>query len=175
MLESLNRLLAPAVMERLSLLLNHVIAGEPVAAARLLPHAGRTIEIAPGSWPALLPAPPSCMFRVTPAGLLEWCGPERLGAADLTLRLDASNPAALLARALGGEPPPVTIEGDAQLAADVSWLMQNLRWDVAADLDRLFGPVVAEQLSRLGSALSRALKAALQGAGQVRDRLRPRS
>ena len=63
------------------------------------------------------------------------------GAADLTLRFDASNPARLLAaRALAGETPAVDIDGDAQLAADVNWLMQNLRWDVEADLERRARP-----------------------------------
>jgi len=174
MLHTLNSLLAPAVMERLTLVINHVLAGEAVATARLQPHAGRTVELAASAWPTLLPAPPACVFRVTPAGLLEWCGPERTAAADLTVRVDAANPALLLAKALAGEPPPVAIQGDAQLAGDVNWLLQNLRWDVAADLERLFGPLAAQQLQRLGSAVAAALRAAMQGAGQVRDRLRPR-
>ncbi|MDE1950490.1 MAG: hypothetical protein KGI35_17870, partial [Burkholderiales bacterium] len=93
---------------------------------------------------------------------------------DLGLRIDASNPAALFARLLAGERPSVAVEGDAQLAGDVNWLLENLRWDVAADLERLFGPVVAQQLHRVGRAVAAALRAALQGVGQVRERLRPR-
>jgi ubiquinone biosynthesis protein UbiJ len=175
MLHALESLLAPAVMERLTLVANHVIGAEEVARARLLPHAGRTVEVAATGWPGLLPAPPACVFRITPAGLLEWCGPDRTGAADLTLRVDASNPAMLVARALGGEQPQVAIDGDAQLAGDVNWLLQNVRWDVEADLDRLFGPVVAAQLHRVGRLLAGAVRAALGGAGQMRDRLRPRA
>ena len=92
-------------------------------------------------WPALLPPPPALAFRVTPAGLLEWCGGTELPAeADLVVRVDASNPLLLSARAMAGDMPQVAIDGDAQLAADVNWLLQNLRWDVAADLERLFGP-----------------------------------
>jgi ubiquinone biosynthesis protein UbiJ len=64
------------------------------------------------------------------------------------------------------------IEGDAQLASDVDWLLKNLRWDVTDDLDRLFGPTVAHQLHRLGSALAQALRAALQGASAVVGRAR---
>jgi ubiquinone biosynthesis protein UbiJ len=59
------------------------------------------------------------------------------------------------------------------LAGDVNWLMQNLRWDVAADLERLFGPAVAHQLHRLGSALAAAVRKAVQGASALKDRLRP--
>jgi ubiquinone biosynthesis protein UbiJ len=64
----------------------------------------------------------------------------------------------------------VAIDGDAQLAGDVNWLMQNLRWDVAADLERFFGPVAAQQLHRLGSAVAHALRSAVQGLGRARPR-----
>jgi ubiquinone biosynthesis protein UbiJ len=175
MLQSLNSLLAPAVMERVTLALNHVLGAEAVATERLKPHAGRTLELTFAGWPALLPPPPPCAFRVTPAGLLEWSGLERAGAADLSVRIDASNPALQFAKLLAGEAPSVDIGGDAQLAGDVNWLIQNVRWDVAADLERFFGAVVAQQLVRLGSALARALRGAMQGAGQLRERLRPRS
>jgi len=174
MLHTLNSLLAPAVMERLTLVINHVLGAESVATERLKAHAGRSVELATSGWPALLPPLPAMAFRITPAGLLEWCGLERTAAADLALRVDASNPALLLSRALVGELPPVAVEGDALLAGDVNWLLQNLRWDVAADLERVFGPVVAQQLHRLGTALARGVRAAMQGAGQVRERLRPR-
>lgn len=178
MFHTLNSVLAPAVMERLTLVINHVLASENVATERLKPHAGRTVELAASNWPTLLPALPACRFRITPAGLLEWGGIEpaaATGPADLAVRVDASNPALLLTKALGGDLPAVAVEGNAQLAGDVNWLLQNLRWDTAADLERLFGPVVAQQLHRLGSALAGALRSAMQGAGQVRDRLRPRS
>ena len=91
------------------------------------------------------------------------------------MQLDAGNPALLLARALGGTPPPVQIDGDAQLAGDVNWLLLNLRWDVEADLERLFGPVVAHQLHKVGSALAAALRMALKTAAQLGERLRSRA
>jgi ubiquinone biosynthesis accessory factor UbiJ len=175
MLHTLNSLLAPAVMERLTLVINHVLAAEAVATERLKPHAGRTVEVAASGWPSLLPAPPALAFRVTPAGLLEWCGLEAIGVADLGVRVDASNPALLLARALGGDMPPLAVEGDALLAGDVNWLLQNLRWDVAADLERIVGPTLAQPLYRLGSALAQALRAAVLGAGELGSRLRPRA
>jgi ubiquinone biosynthesis accessory factor UbiJ len=175
MLHTLNSLLAPAVAERLTLVINHVLGSESVATERLRPHAGRTLALRLNAWPSLLPAPPPLAFRITPAGLLEWCGVEPLADADLSVVVDASNPALAVARALGGERPAVQIEGDAQLAADVGWLMQNLRWDVAADLERLFGPAVAQQLHKLGSALAGGLRAAMQSAGGLSERLWPRS
>jgi ubiquinone biosynthesis protein UbiJ len=175
MLHALNTLLAPAVMDRLTLVINHVLSSESVATDRLKVHAGKSVELLPEGWPSLLPPPPVLAFRISPAGLLEWDGPERRGAADLALRLDTSNPVSIVSRALAGEMPAVDIDGDALLAGDVNWLLQNLRWDVGADLERLFGPLAGPQLHRLGSALAGALRAAVQGAGDLRERVRPRA
>ncbi|MFO1217380.1 MAG: hypothetical protein U1E89_03240 [Burkholderiaceae bacterium] len=164
MLQNLQALLVPAVLERLVLVINHVLGAEPAATARLLPHSGRAIELELQGWPALLPALPRLQWRVTPAGLLEWCGMEPPATADLTVRIDAANPALLFARALAGTPPRLAIAGDAQLATDIQWLVDNLRWDVEADLERLFGPAVAAQLGRMGSALARGLRGLARGA-----------
>ena len=157
-------------MGRLTLAVNHVLSSEPAAVERLRPHSGRRIELLPQAWPGLLPPPPLLAFVVTPAGLVEWVGADAPAEAHLTLRFDASNPARLVATALAGETPEVDIEGDGQLAADVNWLMQNLRWDVEADLERVMGPVAARQLYRLGSALARAVRRAVQGAASLRPR-----
>lgn len=178
MLQSLQALLAPALAERLTLVINHVLSSEPVATARLQPHAGRTVALAITNWPALLPAPPALAWRVTPAGMLDWCGTELPAAADLAVTLDAPNPALLVGRLIAGEAPAVQIDGDAQLAGDVNWLLLNLRWDVAADLERLFGPAVAQPLHRMATALAQAVRAALdmgsRGAAGLGERLRPR-
>jgi ubiquinone biosynthesis protein UbiJ len=165
-------MLAPAVLERLTLVVNHVLGSEDVATERMRPHAGRRIELQLDRWPSLLPAPPSLAWRVTPAGLLEWQGLQPAPGADLRVQVDASNPAALMARLLSGEPPALQIDGDAQLAADVNWLVQNLRWDVAADLERLFGPAVAQQLHRAGSAFASALRSAVRAAQGLGGRWR---
>ena len=169
MLHTLDRLFTPALMNRLTLALNHVLASEAVATGRLLPHAGRRVRVELLNWPPLLPPAPSLAFELTPAGLLEWCGIEPPAGADLSLRIDAANPALLMARLAAGERPAVSIDGDAALATDVDWLVQNLRWDVAADLEAVIGPVAAEQVHRLGVALARGLRAAL---GKL-DTLRP--
>ncbi len=173
MLQSLNALLAPAVAERLTLLLNHVLAAEAVATERLRPHAGRTVSLKLDGWPTLLPTPPALAWTVTPAGLLDWCGADGVAAPDLSMHLDAANPALLLARLAAGEPAPLQIDGDAQLAADVNWLVENLRWDAAADLERLFGPLVAQQLAQIGRALASGLRTACKGVVTLAERLRP--
>jgi ubiquinone biosynthesis protein UbiJ len=172
MLQPLQALLTPALMDRLVLVVNHVISREPQAMARLQPHSGRVLRLELEQLPRLVPSPPPLAFAITPAGLVEWCS--QPVAADLLVRAQAGNPAALLLQALGGQMPAVAIEGDAQLAGDIDWLLKNLRWDVADDLDRQFGPVVAGQLSGLGRALARAMRAAAQGAAAVAGRMRPR-
>jgi ubiquinone biosynthesis accessory factor UbiJ len=161
MLHTLQALVAPALAERLTLVINHVLNGEPVATERLRAHQGRTLAFRISGWPALLPAPPALAWCISPAGLLEWCGLELPPAPDLAVLLDAPNPALMLAKLLAGEAPAVQIDGDAQLAADVNWLMQNLRWDVAADLERLFGPTLSPPLYQVGSMLAAALRKAV--------------
>jgi ubiquinone biosynthesis accessory factor UbiJ len=174
MMHSLNAMLAPAVMERLVLVVNHVLAAEPAAIERLKPHAKQVIRLRMKGWPALLPEPPLLAFRVTPAGLLEWCGGDggTPDTVDLQVGIDTSNPIALMALALAQQMPAVDIDGDAALAADVNWLLQNMRWDIAANLERMFGPAIAYPLQRLGSALARALRSATQAAAGAAERMR---
>ena len=177
-------LVTPALAQRLTLLFNHVLVSEPVATERLRPHSGRRLCLVLEHWPALLPAPPVLCWRITPAGLLDWTGAElatqgdaaEAPLADLTVRLDTGNPAAMLARAVMGrlsEPAAaLQVEGDAQLAGDVNWLLQNLRWDVAADVERLFGRALAQPLHQLGRAIAAGMRNAVSGAQSLGERLR---
>jgi ubiquinone biosynthesis protein UbiJ len=161
MLDALQQLAATAFMERTTLWLNHVIAGEASAVERLRPHAGRCIRLQPTGWPSLLPALPELSFVVTPAGLLEWSAARPAGSPDLELTLDASNPARSVVEGLAGRRPAVGITGDAALAADVSWLMDNLRWDPEDDLARFIGAGPAHELARIGGRLAAGLREAV--------------
>ena len=171
-LQNLQSFITPALMDRLVLVVNHVISREPQAIARLLPHRDKVLRLDLDNWPRLLPTPPVLAFRITPAGLVEWSADPC--TADLQVRVDAGNPAALAMQAVTGKLPPVAIDGDAQLATDIDWLLKNLRWDVADDLQRLFGPVAAQQVHGLGVALARGLRAAMDGAAVVAGRMRSR-
>jgi ubiquinone biosynthesis protein UbiJ len=161
--------LTPALMARLTLLINHILGSEPEAKRRLQPHSGRLLRLDIERWPSWLPPWPVLAFRITPAGLLEW-QEEAEADPDLRIRLDAPNPAELAVRAVMGDRPALVIEGDADLAADLDWLIRNLRWDIAADLDRLFGPVVAAQMQALGSLLSRSFRSAREGLSRFSGR-----
>lgn len=172
MLHSLQALASAAVTERTILLANHVIAGEPVAAQRLQPHAGRSLLLTLEGWPALLPAVPSLGIRITPAGLLEWCGEAVPEAADLRVSVDASNPALSFLQLLAGDKPRIEVAGDAQLASDVNWLLDNLRWDLEDDLARLIGDAPARELAKFGGSVAAALREAVRGIGSLASRLR---
>lgn len=161
MLHSLKSLLGSAAMERLTLLLNHVLAAEPLATLRLKPHAGRCIQLHFDRWPDRLPALPPTAFQVTPAGLLEW----RTDPVDdpaLRVSIDASNPALGLAHALTGRRPRIDVAGDAAFAADLNWLIDNLRWDVEDDLARAVGQAPAREIARLAGGIAVAMRGAAQ-------------
>lgn len=161
MFDTLQQLAATAFVQRFTLWLNHVLASEDVAVSRLRPHAGRSIRVHLTGWPSLLPTPPVLSFAVTRAGMLEWTGTEPAAEADLTLSVDASNPARVMAQGLAGQRPTVDVSGDSALAGDVSWLMDNLRWDIEDDLARFIGEAPAHELSRIGRPAAAAMRGAL--------------
>lgn len=144
---------AAAVLE-LTLWLNHVIASEPMAAERLRAHAGRHVRVSLGEGPRSVP---DLDLVVTPAGLLEpVSGPS---AACLTVR--PGRPLRDAAFSLiNGDRMPWIVDGDAAMAADVDWLVRNLRWDVRDDLTRLVGPVLAHELARSGAVVGDVARAA---------------
>jgi ubiquinone biosynthesis protein UbiJ len=156
MFDTLNRLLATAAIERAILLANHVLAAEPVATERLLPHAGKRLRVQIDELPGWLPEPPQLAFAVTRAGLLEWQA--EAGDAELVLRVSAAQAQAIASQVLAGQKPPLAIDGDVALAADVGWLIENLRWDLAADLERLLPPALVQQLVVVGRTLRAGLR-----------------
>jgi ubiquinone biosynthesis accessory factor UbiJ len=166
MLESLQSLVTPAVMQRLTLLLNHVLSSEAVATAKLQPHSGRRVQLNVVDWPTVFPALPTLVFFITPAGLLEW-QPVSVSSPtdvlpDLTISIQASNPAQLLLQALSGQRPRIDVSGDAALAGDISWLMDNLRWDIQDDIARWLGQGPAHQLGVWANGAKEALAALAQ-------------
>lgn len=166
MVHAIHDALLPAVLDRAVLLANHVLTGEPAAVARLRAHAGRVVRVQALGWPALLPPLPPVDLRVTGAGLLERVQPqvpsqEQPGPApDLHLGLDASNPAALAWGLACAQPPSVQVQGDAALASDVHWVATQVRWDVAADLERVVGTGPAQAVTALASLFARGLRQA---------------
>lgn len=165
--------LAPAVLERLTLLLNHLLTSEPAARQRLVAHAGQTMVLVVEGSPAFLPSPPPAAWRITPAGLLE-SAEVATSEAGLRITIEAADPLRLLAQWAGGHQAGVTVQGDAALAATVAWLMEHLRWDLEADLARAFGDAPGRQLAELLRGLGAGLRRALQAlAGWAPGAARP--
>ena len=153
-LESLaSRLQPPAWVvdegqQRLVLFLNHVLMQEKAAQDRLLRQKGRVVKVKWGLF--------TIDLVVTPAGLVDRA--TSAGKPDLLLSVVADSPLLVVQSVLSGKAPPVTIEGDVQLAADIGWLAENLRWDAEEDLSRLMGDAPAHALAETGRRLLAALK-----------------
>ena len=126
------------VQRRIVLMLNHVLMQEKEAMSRLARQKGRVVLF---QWREF-----SFKLQLTPAGLLDLAAADT--PSDLTLAIIENSPAALVQAALAGNKPPVRIEGDVQLAAEVNWLADHVRWDVEEDLSRLIGDAPAHGLAQ---------------------------
>lgn len=133
---------------RIVLLLNHVLMQESEAMTRLARHQG---QIMLAQWRTFY-------FKLvaTPAGLLDLADPE--AKPDLVLTVTDESPLALAQAVFKGEKPAVRIEGDVQLAAEVNWLTEHVRWDMEEDLARIIGDVPAHTLSQLAQTMSTSLR-----------------
>jgi ubiquinone biosynthesis protein UbiJ len=78
---------------------------------------------------------------------------------ELTVTLTQTSPFALAQSVIAGEKPGVDIQGDVQLAAEVAWLVDNVRWDVEEDLSRVVGDAAAHTLVRMAGSAAQAVKA----------------
>ncbi len=141
------------LQHRLVLLLNHVLMQEPEAMERLLRQQGRVVRL---QWRQFHIA-----LLATPAGLLDLAA---AGAVpDLTLTVTDTSPATLAQQVVRGDKPAVRIEGDVQLAAEVHWLADHVRWDLEEDLSRLIGDAPAHAV---GNAARSAIAALRRFAGR---------
>jgi ubiquinone biosynthesis accessory factor UbiJ len=170
MLGKLNAWMHAALAPKGLLVLNHVLLAEPTAQDRLRAHLGKTFELIVAGVPAWAGPVPSVRLRVTPAGLFEALEAEAGHGAplavDLTLTIQAKPPWEVAGAAFQGRTPEIDIAGDSALATDLNWLVQNLRWDVADDLQRLMGPAPAQaaaQMAQGAAALARAFMKAMPG------------
>ena len=133
------------IQNRIVLSLNHVLQQEPEAMERLKRQTGKAAQIEFAPW--------SLCVQTTPAGLLELAAPERVADLTLTVQDDMASLSAKLAK---GEKPLTQIAGDVQLAAEINWLIDHVRWDFEEDLAKLVGDATAHNIGQ-------ALRAAAGG------------
>jgi ubiquinone biosynthesis protein UbiJ len=136
------------VQHRLVLLFNHVLMQEPEATARLARLKGRIVRV---QWRTL-----SMTLAATPAGLLELVASHK--AADLSLVVADGSPASLFQTVIAGGKPPIKIEGDVQLAAEMNWLVDHVRWDIEEDLSRILGDAPAHAFVSVAQQIVAGLK-----------------
>lgn len=133
---------------RIVLLLNHILLQEKEASLRLARQNGRIALI---QWRSM-----SLKLMATPAGLLDRAPDE--AQPDLTLALTETSALALAQGALRGDKPAVRIVGDVQLAAEVNWLVDHVRWELEEDLARVLGDAPAHALGQAARAMTQVLR-----------------
>ena len=122
------------------LALNHLLEAEAWARDKLKPYAAQCVEFRSPPLPAL------CL-EILDTGLL------RRAAEDAVPNLVVTIGPGALPAMLRGEDAllrEIGIEGNADLAGTVQYLFRHLRWDIAEDLSKVFGDVVAERMVREG-------------------------
>ena len=134
-------------LNRVVLFLNHVLMQEPEAMRRLARQKGQRIAL---QWQKF-----NLQLSPTPAGLLERV---QVDGFDLRLTVTEESPLDVATALLRGDKPSVRIEGDVQLAAEVNWLIDHVRWDAEEDLARLVGDAAAHTLAQLARSAITALK-----------------
>ena len=116
--------------------LNHLLGAEAWARDKLKPYAGQCVEFRSPPLPAL-------RLDILDSGLLRGAAQDAVPNLVVTI-----GPAALPA-SLRGEDAllrEIGIEDNADLAGTVQYLFRHLRWDVAEDLSKVFGDVVAQRM-----------------------------
>ena len=122
------------------LALNHLLEAEAWARDKLKPYAGQCVEFRSPPLPAL-------RLEILDTGLL------RRAAEDALPNLVVNIGPGALPAMLRGEDAllrEIGIEGNADLAGTVQYLFRHLRWDIAEDLSKVFGDVIAERMVREG-------------------------
>lgn len=137
------------LQNRIVLFLNHILMQEKAAQDRLRRQKGKPVKMQWGEFHLTL--------TPTAAGLLERAAPD--ATPELRVTLTQTSPLALAQTVLAGDKPGVDIQGDVQLAAEIAWLVDNVRWDPEEDLSRFVGDAPAHTLGRLARTAAQAVKA----------------
>ncbi|MDR2334919.1 hypothetical protein H9K76_04940 [Diaphorobacter ruginosibacter] len=136
------------VQHRAVLFLNHVLMQEPEAMERLFTQSGRVARV---QWRAY-----SMTLQITPAGLLDLA--PATATPDLRIEVAESSPFSIAQSAMRGDKPTILIDGDVKFAAEINWLVDNVRWDVEEDLARVIGDAPAHAVASVAGRVAQALR-----------------
>jgi ubiquinone biosynthesis protein UbiJ len=122
--------------------LNHVLRSQPAALERLRAHAGRTVAFHVG--------PATVAFTIQTTGEVTAALPA--AARDLEVRI---SPFLLPRLALNEEAAyrDIEMQGDMELAQEVSFLARHLSWDAEEDLARVIGDIPAHRVASTARAM----------------------
>ncbi|HCU52925.1 MAG TPA: hypothetical protein DIC36_01110 [Gammaproteobacteria bacterium] len=123
--------------------LNHLLGQADWARARLLSFSGRDARLAMPPW--------QLDFRIRADGFVE--STTAGSQPDVMMTLPADTPL----RALQGMEKMIEgahVEGNAQFATELSFVLRRLRWDAEEDLSRVFGDIAAHRIARGAEALA---------------------
>ena len=140
--------LVDEAQHRAVLFINHILMQEKEATDRLARQKGKVVRL---DWRTF-----SLQLLITPAGLLDRSAVS--AAPDLQLQITDESPLDLARTALRGDKPAIRIEGDVQLAAEINWLADNVRWEVEEDLARLIGDAPAHVVADIARRASEAIR-----------------
>lgn len=115
--------------------LNHLLSGSTWAQARLVPFSARRVRFELASLVLGLAVTAEGLFRHDIG----------MDPPDVTIRLPADLPF-LLPQGLDKAMARATVDGNAEFATELSFVLRNLRWDVEEDLSRVTGDIVAHRL-----------------------------
>lgn len=116
--------------------LNHVLAQNAWARAKLQPHAGRI---------AALSAPPLALRLVVAAdGQVAEAAADSPADSEILLPSSAFGQVFLGFEALSRQ---ISVSGNAEFAETLGFVLRNLRWDAEEDLSKVFGDIVARRMA----------------------------
>lgn len=123
--------------------INHLLRGASWARERLKPFCGKTAQFTF--------APFTIALTITDTGQV---GPAATDACDAAFIVTPGAALRLLAADKNAW-QNVQTSGDTELAREILFVWQNLRWDVEEDLSRVFGDIVAHRMVQTGTDLRR--------------------
>lgn len=127
----------PSPLALLPQAINHLLNQEAWAREKLLPHAGKTLK--------LVVSPFDLSLSVNEEGFAELAQTDAPHAVRIELPL--SSLPQILVQGRPAAMRQMKLEGDADFAQTVSFLVENLRWEVEEDLSKVVGDTLAHRMT----------------------------
>lgn len=116
--------------------LNHVLSNEPWAISRLLPYAGKSLQIV---------APPiELLLQISAAGMFS-AADSRSAPPAIAVTLPNDSVLKLISGDHASALSSVRLSGSADFAETIAFVFRNLRWDAEADLASIIGDIPAHR------------------------------